>query len=119
MPHIQIIGSAPLERLIDAFEPLSARDGDTIAKTSAIFLNVRDRTALVKALVVEPHVQRRFYVLLVEKSEGLMVRLDPLTDPEKTDAVKRLLALVADWVHRVSAGSRYGMTNLQGYLIGE
>lgn len=118
MPHIQVVGAAPLEQLVDRFEPINYRSGPTICKTSAIFLNSRDRTALIQALVVEPHVQRKFYILLAERPEGLMVRLDPLTDPEKTDAVKRLVALVADWVRRASPGARYGTTNLRDFLVG-
>ena len=117
MPHVQIIGSVRLEQLAERFEPLSIRNGDTIGKALAFFLNARDRTALVQALVVEPRINRRFYVLLTEKPDGLMVRLNPLTDPEKTDAVKRLLAAVADWIHRASPGSSYGTTNLQEFLV--
>jgi hypothetical protein len=79
-------------------------------------LHSRDRTPLIQALVVEPRVNRKFYVLLVEKPEGLLVRLDPLTDPEKTDGVKRLLALVAEWIRRVSPGSCFGTTNLREFL---
>jgi len=117
MPHIQIVQAAPLEQLAERFEPLSARHGETVIKTTAIYLNARDRTALVQALVVEPRVHRKFYVLLVEKPGAMMVRLDPLTDPEKTDAVKRALAMVADWVRRISPESRYGTTNLSEFLL--
>jgi len=117
MPHIQIVGAATLEQLAERFEPLSGRYGDIICKATAFFLNARDRTALVQSLVVEPRVTRKFYVLLAEKPDGLMVRLDPLTDPEKTEGVKRLLALVADWIRRASPGSAYGTTNLQEFLI--
>jgi len=117
MPHVQVVGAATLEQLARRFEPMTVRSGDVVAKTTAFFLNTRDRTALVRALVVEPHVQRKFYVLLAEKPQGLMVRLDPLTDPEKTPAVKRLLALVADWVRRESPESRYGVTNIAEYLV--
>jgi hypothetical protein len=117
MPHIQVLGADPLEPLAARFEPLSSRHGDTITKATAFYLNARDRTALVEALVVEPHVHRKFYILLTEKSGGLMVRLDPLTDPEKTDGVKRLLAEVAAWVRRASPRGRYGTTNLSEFLV--
>jgi len=117
MPHIQILRAARLEDLAQTFESLTSRHGETIVKATAFYLNARDRMALVQALVVEPRITRKFYVLLVEKADGLMVRLDPLTDPEKTDAVKRLLALVADWIRRTSPQSSYGTTNLQDFLI--
>jgi len=116
MPHIQIIGSARLEQLAERFEALHIRYGEAVLKTTAFYLNPRDRMALVQALVAEPRINRKFYVLLVEKHDGLMVRLDPLTDPEKTDGVKRLLAAVADWIRRLSPESTYGATNLQEYL---
>jgi len=116
MPHVQILGAAKLEQLAERFEPLTRRFGETIVKTMALYLNSRDRTALVQALVVEPRIHRKLYVLLVEKPEGLMARLDPLTDPEKTDGVRRLLAEVAAWVRSVSPRSSFGTTNLQDYL---
>ena len=117
MPHIEIIGSLPLDQLIGKFEPLNAREGDAVVKATAIFHSPRDSRALIQSLVAEPRVHRKFYILLAEKPKGLMVRLDPLTDPEKTRAVKRLIALVAYWVRRVSPTSSYGATNLNEFLI--
>lgn len=117
MPHIEIIGALPLEELIGQFEPLNARDGDVVVKATAIFFNTRDRRALIQALVAEPRVHRKFYLLLVEKKDSLMVRLDPLTDPEKTRGVKLLVALVAYWIRRVSPTSSYATTNLNEYLM--
>jgi hypothetical protein len=119
MPHIEVKGAARLEQLADGFEPLKWREGETIVKATSIYLDARERVALVETLVIEPRVHRKFYVRLVEKTDGLRVRLDPLTDPEKTDAVKRALALVADWVRRQSPAGRYGATNLAGFLIAD
>jgi hypothetical protein len=40
----------------------------------------------------------------------------PATDPEKTPAVKKVMALVARFIRTVYPESRYGKTNLQEYL---
>jgi hypothetical protein len=48
--------------------------------------------------------------------KAITVRLLPATDPEKTPAVKKVMALVAGFIRTVYPGSRYGKTNLQEYL---
>jgi hypothetical protein len=117
MPHVLVTNAAPLEALVAKFEPVETRFGQAIAKVSAVFHDARNGEALLQSLVVEPHVRRKFYVRLAERADGVMVKLDPLTDPEKTDSVKRLLALVADWVRRNSPGSAYGVTNIEDFLL--
>jgi hypothetical protein len=47
---------------------------------------------------------------------AITVRLLPATDPEKTPAVKKVMALVAAFIRMVYPASRYGKTNLQEYL---
>jgi hypothetical protein len=49
--------------------------------------------------------------------KAITVRLLPVTDPEKTPAVKKLMALVAAFTRTVYPGSRYGKTNLQEHLL--
>jgi hypothetical protein len=44
-----------------------------------------------------------------------MVRLEPMTDPEKSPAVKRALALVARRI-RAACGGRFGGTNIAEFL---
>ena len=50
------------------------------------------------------------------RDNGLTVRLEPLTDPEKTPGVRRAIAQVAQRL-RSASGASYGTSNIQEYLI--
>ena len=53
---------------------------------------------------------------LSQKDRQITVRLLPATDPEKTNGVKRVMALIAKQIHEATVGSRFGKTNLQEFL---
>jgi hypothetical protein len=73
---------------------------------------------LLEAVVVDKHRTQAFFIQLSQKDSAITVRLLPATDPEeKTPAVKRLMALVAQRVRQLVPESRYGKTNLQDFLI--
>jgi len=48
---------------------------------------------------------------------SLTVRLLPMTDPEKTDGVKTIMAIVAKQIKDSDVNITYGKTNLQDFLI--
>ena len=51
---------------------------------------------MAKAVVIEGKISSSFYILLINvNSEKTTIRLDPLTDSEKTHAVKMAMALMA------------------------
>jgi hypothetical protein len=66
--------------------------------------------------VVEEGRSQAFFVLVSQKARQITVRLLPATDPDKTDGVKRVMALIAKQLHEATAGSRFGKTNLQEFL---
>jgi len=45
------------------------------------------------------------------------VRLLPLTDPEKTNGVKSIMALIAKQIKDSNANIVYGKNNLEDFLI--
>jgi len=87
-------------------------------KFDRLYLETSERAALIEALVVDRGHPQRFFVHLAARDGGVMVRCEPLTDPEKTAGVKHALALAADRLRR-DCGGRYGSTNIAEYLIPE
>jgi hypothetical protein len=116
MPHVIVEGPASLERLYQDFAPETVRQGAAILKLRALYLNTTKTDALLDCVVVEDGLPQNFYALLSQKAAGLTVRLDPLTDPQKTDGVKRLLALLGRRLKAQHPACAYGATNLTEYL---
>ena len=121
MPHVIIEGPASLERLYQNFTSESLRQGGCIIKLRSMYLNTTKTDALIDCVVVEDGLPQNFYALLSQKSSSernaaITVRLDPMTDPQKTDGVKRLVALLGQRLKAQDPACTYGSTNLTEYL---
>lgn len=116
MPHILVEGTIALDDLARRHSPFAARVGNAVVKCERFYLEAGGKTALLETLVSDSGHTQRFFVRLQGRDDGVMVRLEPLTDPEKSPGVKRALALVASRV-RAACGGRYGVTNLADFLL--
>jgi hypothetical protein len=116
VPHILVEGTIRLEEVARRHMPWDERRGDLLVKFDRLYLETGGRGALLEALVVERGRPQRFFVSMQARDGAVMVRCEPLTDPEKTTGVKRALALVADRL-RADSGGRYGTTNIAEFLI--
>lgn len=116
MPHVVIEGAGDLEGLYKRFTPIIQRSGAEILKVQEFYLARNGREALLESVAIEQGAARNFFVQLKQHDVTITVRLLPATDPEKTPAVKKVMALVAGFIRTVYPASRYGKTNLQEYL---
>lgn len=116
MPHVVIEGAGDLQGLFQAFTPMIHREGTEILKVQEFYLARSGREALLDAVVIEQGTARSFFIQLKRHETTITVRLLPATDPEKTAAVKKAMALVAGFIRKVYPASRYGKTNLQEFL---
>lgn len=116
MPHIVVEEAGELQGLYQAFTPMLQRSGDEILKVQEFFLARSGKEALLDAVAIQQGAARTFFIQLKQHEASITVRLLPATDPEKTPAVKKVMALVAGFIRRVYPQSRYGKTNLQEYL---
>ena len=116
MPHVVIEEAGDLQGLYQAFTPIIHRAGSEILKVQEFFLARSGKDALLDSVAIENGVPCTFFVQLKLHEKAITVRLLPATDPEKTPAVKKVMALVAGFIRKVYPDSRYGKTNLQEYL---
>jgi hypothetical protein len=116
MPHVVIEEAGDLQGLFQAFTPIVHRAGSEILKVQEFFLARSGKDALLDSVAIENGVACTFFVQLKLHEKAITVRLLPATDPEKTPAVKKVMALVAGFIRKVYPGSRFGKTNLQEYL---
>jgi hypothetical protein len=119
MPHVVLEGTVDLQQLGTSFEPLFQRWGNDLLKVDHLYLEQQGEDVLLDTLVVESGHRQHFFIQVTPRKGGAVVRLLPQTDPEKTDGVKRALALVAAWIRGLGSGAcHYGSTNLGDFLQG-
>ena len=116
MPHVVIEEAGDLQGVYQAFTPLIQRAGNDILKVLEFFLARSGKEALLESITIEQGAVCNYFVQLKLHEKAITVRLLPATDPEKTPAVKKVMAMVAGLIRNVYPGSRYGKTNLQEYL---
>ena len=116
MPHVVIEAAGDLQALYQKFAPTLQRTGGEILKIQEFYLSRSGKEALLEAVAIDQGTASNFFVQLKVHEKAITVRLLPATDPEKTPAVKKVMALVAKFIRTVYPESRYGKTNLQEYL---
>ena len=116
MPHVVIEEALDLGLACQGIKIAAVRNGSEILKVVDVYSSRSGHTALVDSVVVEEGRSQSFFVQLAQKDRQITVRLLPATDPDKTDGVKRLLALIASQLRESAPGSRFGKTNLQEFL---
>lgn len=116
MPHAIIEGPVRTVDYVNVFKASMSRKGDEIIRFLDVLLNHERNRALVETVVVETGRSVRFFIEVRDRENGVHVRLEPLTDPEKTPTVKRSVAFVARGVRSLSDECKYGRTNLGEFL---
>ena len=116
MPHVVIEEVGDLQGVYQAFTPLIQRAGTDILKVREFYLARSGNEALLASVMIEQGAVCNYFIQLKLHEKTITVRLLPATDPEKTPAVKKVMAMVAGFIRNVYPDSRYGKTNLQEYL---
>ena len=116
MPHVTILGSIDLRQIIIRRPEMFLRDPEGIKRVSEYYTNTDCSKLLLEALVIEPDKKQQFFFQVNKKASGAVVRLDPISDAEKTTGVKRLLGQVAFAIKSLFPDSRYGKTNIADFI---
>jgi hypothetical protein len=90
-----------------------------IVRIEKYFINQLGDMILAKAVAVDQKPQS-FYIMVTNKNkeDKTTIRLDPITNPEKTDGVKIALALIAKRIQEIEkAHNLYvSKTNIQEFI---
>ena len=116
MPHILIEGPCTAATYFSEFQPVTRQDHNCVMKTQDCYISHNHKEALVDVVVVENRRPQAFYVSLLQRDEGVLVRLLPSTSPEKTDGVKHMLVFIGSQVKQQHPDCRYGATNLPAFI---
>lgn len=117
MPHIVLENINSAKEAFDVVEPFANKIEGGMLKVLDKYINATQQTSLIEALAIENGKNQSFFVQLTQKPSSLTVRLLPLTDPEKTDGVKTIMALIAKQIKDKNPAISYGKNNLAYFLI--
>lgn len=117
MPHIVLENINDTKEAYEAVTPFAQKTEGGILKVLDKYINGAEQTALVESLAIENGVNQNFFIQLSQKKSSLTVRLLPLTDPEKTNGVKTIMAMVAKQIKDSNENISYGKNNLEDFLI--
>lgn len=114
MPHVVFGGTIDFEKLIENFSPIFEKSANLI-KVENLFLNYQKNNALFSTLVIDEFHQE-FFIEVLTRAEKTTIRLFPMTDPKKTDSVKKSLVLVSQLIKNNYPELKITKTNLQDFL---
>ncbi len=117
MPHIVLENINAVKQAYEAISPFAEKTEKGMLKVIDKFLNSAEQVVLIEALAIENGMNQNFFIQISRKESSLTVRLLPMTDPEKTDGVKTIMAKIAKQIKDKDEKITYGKTNLQDFLI--
>ena len=121
MPHIVPSGSISLSNVFEHMYKILFKDqkkSNIIVRIEKYFINQPGDIILAKAVAVDDQKPQSFYIMVMYREDKTTIRLDPITDPEKTDGVKIALALMAKRIQEIEkAHNLYvSKTNIQEFI---
>ena len=116
MPHVVLTGAIMLRDVFEKLDSFMIRDEKKILKTSDKYINSDENSILVEAMAIEDNNKASFLVLLSRREDGLVIRIYPDSNVEKTQGVKKILAKIAKQLLEKFPSLRIGKTNLQDFL---
>jgi hypothetical protein len=119
LPHIVLSGSIQLGNTFKQMNKMLFKDqkSNVIVRIENFFINQRCDIILSKAIAIDQKTQS-FYIVVMNRENKITIRLDPITDPEKTDGVKIALALMAKRIQDIEKISDLyvSKTNIQEFI---
>ena len=113
MPHIVLDKSLNLFDFSILFKPLFHKS--PLIKIQDMYIDSRGNNALLSTVVIDDS-HHEFFIQLITGKDKTTIRLYPLTDPTKTDAVKQSLVNVYLEIQRNYPDIQVIKSNLWDYL---
>ena len=117
MPHVVFDQKLNLSEFANQFEEKILKT-PSLVKLQNIYVDKAERSALVSSVVIDTY-HRQFFIEIVTRENKTTVRLFPLTDPEKTDGVKRSLGLLSNLIQKSNPIFVITKTNIDEFLVNE
>ena len=116
MPHVVLNGKAAIENIFKELKPLMIRNQNSILKTTDVYLEREKNAILIDSLAIDADKKTVFLAMISGRSDGVVIRLYPKIDVEKTEGVKKILVELAKQLIAMFPELTVGETNLENYL---
>jgi hypothetical protein len=116
LPHIVLNGKQSIESIFQQITPVFIRNEATILKTAQVYIDTSKKDILIESLAIEDSKKTQFLALISGRDDGLVVRLYPTFEIEKTAGVKKILVELAKQIMDSFPEFTLGETNLGEYL---
>ena len=116
MPHVVLNGKAAIENIFKELKPLMIRNENSILKTTDVYLEREKNAILIDSLAIDADKKTVFLAMISGRNDGVVVRLYPKIDIEKTQGVKMILVELAKQLIATFPELKVGETNLDTYL---
>ena len=116
MPHVVLNGKVSIEDIFRELKPLFIRKENNILKTMDLFLERGKTAILIDSLSIEDSKKTIFFAMITGRDDGVVVRLYPKIEVEKTEGVKSILAELSKQLLATFPELKVGETNLNDYL---
>ncbi len=117
MPHVILRGTVKLQEACERFSPAVVSNAGWITKITDCFLNSRETCMLFESTVVCKGVTHNFYVRVDQKQDQITVRIEPRTNVEKNDGVKRAVAMAAQFLASLFPQLAFEKSNLPPEML--
>ena len=117
MPHVVLDKIVNFEDIAPKFKPIIQK-GKQLIKINHMFVSSQKHTALFSAVTIDELHQEYFIEVLTRESKTTIL-LFPLTDPQKTNTVKKSLVLVLEFIKKYHTSHKITKTNLQDFISDE
>ena len=116
MPHVVLNGKVSVEKIFEELKPLLIREENSILKTMDVYLEREKNAILIDSLAIDADKKTVFLALISGRNDGVVVRLYPKIDIEKTEGVKKILVELAKQLIATFPELGIGENNLENYL---
>lgn len=116
MPHVVLQGQIDAKKVFKELESVFVKFDDGIVKTSTKYISESGDTLLVESLAIQKSEKQSFFTIINNRDDGIVIRIHPLTDIEKTSRVKKVLVNIAQQLLMKFEEIRIGPTNLQEHF---
>ena len=116
MTHVVLNGKAAIENIFKELKPLMMRNENSILKTTDFYLERERKAILIDSLAIDADKKNVFLAMISGRNDGVVVRLYPKIDVEKTEGVKMILVELAKQLVATFPELTVGETNLDNCL---
>ena len=111
-----IEGKLEVKDIFNQLNSVFVKEDNLIIRTTNFFLSKDETIILIETLVIENRVKNQFFAIISQREDGIVIRIYPGIEVEKTDGVKRSLVELGKQILDKFVETRIGKTNLIEFL---